>query len=80
MNTTLVKPIAGALAREMDTRNISIRTLANQTGISSAMVGFVKAGTRGISLDRAERIAEALDRPVGALFEHKNGDPLGGAR
>ena len=30
-------------------------------------------------LEKAERIAAVLERPVGDLFCHPNGDPIGGA-
>lgn len=79
MSDPIVQGIKGALARELDARNISVRELARGADISTALAGFLRNDRNGTSLTRAERIAAFLDLPVGALFAHKNGDPIGGA-
>lgn len=57
----------------------SYADLATAAGCSKALVGQIIGKGQPTSLERAEAIAEALGQPVGRLFRHKNGDPIGGA-
>lgn len=72
-----VKP--GALVRALDDQAVTVRALAVAADISPALAGFLRREECGTSVDRAERIAEALGKDVNDLFEHKNGDRIGGA-
>ena len=74
--TQHVRVRPGALARALALQDMSLSTLAAEAGISKALAGFLKQETTGTSLDKAERIAAALNLPVGELFEHKNGDQI----
>lgn len=47
----------------------SVRSLAQQVNVSHGLVGHLLTGERdSLDSDVAERIAEALDTPVGELF------------
>lgn len=67
----------GALKAAMGGQGLSVRALALEAGISTALAGFLRNETTGVSLDRAERVAGALNTPLADLFTHKNGDPIG---
>lgn len=55
----------------------SVRSLAQQVNVSHALVGHLLTGERdSLDGDVAERIAEALDTPVGDLFVEE-GSPSG---
>lgn len=68
----------GVLSREMTSQNISLREMAAETGVSRATIQKVATEPGyGIAKEKAEKIAAALKRPVGAIFVHKDGAPLG---
>lgn len=69
----------GAVAKAMQESKLSLRELEEKTRVSRSTINNVARDVSPIAKDKAERIATALGRPVGTLFVHKDGAPLGGA-
>lgn len=61
-----------ALARRS---NLAVETVRKQQRVHT----YAAAKVPTIDLEKAARIAAVLDKPVGELFCHPNGDPIGGA-
>lgn len=78
-----VAPVVDALLTAMQEAGLSLRGLEAATAEAGERVprATINLATRGqrIGLDKARRIAAALGQPVGALFVHANGDPIGEA-
>ncbi len=51
-------------------RNMSLRTLADQSGVSPSFLSQVERGATSPSIATLMRIAQALDRTIGSLFEY----------
>lgn len=49
-------------------RGVSLRELAKRIGVSAGTVSAIENGKTGISVERLQRIAAALDVPVATLF------------
>lgn len=61
---------ASVLARYMDFRNETVRSLAEKVGCSHGTIGHLRSGRRN-TLDNekwAKRIEEVLNAPPGSLF------------
>ena len=73
------------LCQALDERGLSLMDVVTQVAtnggkVSKSTLGFLRTRDGyGISLDKAEAIAQVVQLPVGRLFRHKNGDPIGGA-
>jgi transcriptional regulator with XRE-family HTH domain len=62
-------PDVGAVIRRLRTqRGISVRTLAQASGISASFLGAVERGSSDIALGRLSLIAQALDHDVASLL------------
>src|SRR5438067_10997077 len=62
-------PDVGAVIRRLRTqRGISVRALAQASGISASFLGAVERGSSDIALGRLSLIAQALDHDVACLL------------
>ncbi|WPM94288.1 hypothetical protein VB1_CDS0039 [Arthrobacter phage Marchesin] len=68
-----------ALRVRMDEVGVGVHRLKAATGVNHQTLANLANGVGGVELRKAERIAEALERPVGSLFLHKDGAELVGA-
>ncbi|QOP64933.1 helix-turn-helix DNA binding domain protein [Arthrobacter phage Brynnie] len=68
-----------ALRRAMDDKEVGVWRLKSACGVSHQTLANLANGVGGVELKKAERIAAALDVPVGSLFVHKDGAELVGA-
>lgn len=85
---TPVRAIAHALDPDMlsSRHGLSLSALARRSHLAVETVRkqqrvhvYPPAAVPTIDLEKAARIAAVLGRPVGELFCHPNGDPIGGA-
>lgn len=85
---TPVRALAFALDPDMlsSRHGLSLSALARRSGLAVETVRkqqrvhtYPPAAVPTIDLEKATRIADVLGKPVGALFCHPNGDPIGGA-
>ncbi len=56
------------LKRLRVSRNLSVRQLAAQAGVSVSYIYAIEAGMRGHSIEKLERIADALSVPLNELW------------
>ncbi len=61
--------IAGQVKRYRSEAGISAAELASRTGLSKAMVSKIESASTSCSLTTVQRLAQALDVPVTALFK-----------
>lgn len=71
--------VTTALRQAMDAVGTGVWRLKAASGVSHQTLANLAKGVGGVELQKAERIAAALDRPVGALFLHKDGAELVGS-
>lgn len=72
-----VQALPGSIRLALDVKGISRRELARRSGLSAATVANLAAQDGyPIKKDKAARIADALDMPVGVLFVHQDGAAL----
>lgn len=78
-STPYVTGRPGALVEAMATANLSYRDMdAKCDNVSRATIQRIATERGyGIAKDKAEQIAAAVDKPIGTLFVHKDGAPLG---
>lgn len=61
--------LGDAIRRLRIARGLSQRQLAEQVHVSRPLISYIEKGTVNPSVASLQRLAEALDVPVGALFE-----------
>mgnify|MGYP002759651100 FL=1 len=62
-----------SLARYMDYRGFSVRSLAARTGVNRSTIGHLRSGKRNTcGPEAAKAIARALDVPVDMLFADRS--------
>lgn len=67
----------GAVDRAIDAARSSLRAVEAESGVSRSTISNVAAKPGyGIAKDKAQRIADSLDVPIGDLFVHRDGAPL----
>ena len=64
------------LRSAMDEEGVGVHRLKAATGVNHQTLANLANGRGGVEKQKAERIAEALGRPLGALFVHKDGADL----
>ena len=64
------------LRSAMDEEGVGVHRLKAATGVNHQTLANLANGRGGVEKQKAERIAEALGRPVGSLFVHKDGADL----
>lgn len=70
--------VTTALRVRMDEVGVGVHRLKAASGVNHQTLANLANGVGGVELRKAERIAEALERPVGSLFLHKDGAELVG--
>lgn len=71
--------VTTALRQRMDELEIGVHRLKAASGVNHQTLANLANGVGGVELQKARRVAEALDVPVGSLFLHKDGAELVGA-
>ena len=71
--------VTTALRQRMDELEIGVHRLKAASGVNHQTLANLANGVGGVELQKARRIADALDVPVGSLFLHKDGAELVGA-
>ncbi|WPM94364.1 hypothetical protein VG1_CDS0040 [Arthrobacter phage Cupello] len=71
--------VTTALRVRMDELEIGVHRLKAASGVNHQTLANLANGVGGVELQKARRVAEALDVPVGSLFLHKDGAELVGA-
>lgn len=61
--------ITNCVRSSRETRKMSLQSLANSAGVSSAHLSQLEKGKRCCSVEVALKISRALDVPVTALFQ-----------
>ena len=64
----IASEVARLLRQAREIREISKSTLAERSGLSRRMIGFVENGQRNPTLDTLLRMSEALDIPLEELI------------
>lgn len=55
----------------MEERGISKTQLAEKLGVSKQAVGQMLGGKYNLTIERAERVADVLEKPLTELLDHK---------
>ncbi|QGH74526.1 helix-turn-helix DNA binding domain protein [Arthrobacter phage Kuleana] len=71
--------VTTALRLRMDELEIGVHRLKAASGVNHQTLANLANGVGGVELQKARRIADALEVPVGSLFLHKDGAELVGA-
>ena len=71
--------VTTALRRRMDELGVGVHRLKAASGVNHQTLANLANGIGGVELQKARRIAAALEVPVGALFLHKDGAELVGS-
>lgn len=66
---------ATVLRQALDAAGLSLRTVAELSGVSKPTIGNLANGKGGVERRKADAIAAALDVPTVLLFAHADGTP-----
>ena len=67
MQTTIMSIFSGNVRRHLEIRSLSIQDLADSCGIARSNLSRILHGHENVTLERAERIATALDVTLAEL-------------
>jgi len=65
----ICRELAGLLKKEREKRKLSKNMLAQKSGLSRRMIGFVESGARNPTVDTLLRITEALNIRLESLIK-----------
>jgi transcriptional regulator with XRE-family HTH domain len=67
--------LGGAVRRRREQRGLSLRDVADQTGVSASTLSRIENGTGKPDADNIARLASWLDMPIERVMHHGNRSP-----
>ena len=67
--------LGGAVRRRREARGLSLRDVAEQTGVSASTLSRIENGTGKPDADNIARLAAWLDMPIERVMHHGNRSP-----